>query len=326
MENIDAKIIDRIKKLLALANNNPNENEAAVAMAKATELLEAYNLDMASVGGTTDHARNDKKRKGGLYSWQRNLWRAVAELNFCHYFSLKGLARGSQYEHRLIGSHANVIATEMMATYLQDTVEKLAQKWAKESGYGSVFVREAIAYREGMTNRLAERLAARREELVSKARQEAEERKRNQARAEVVTGNELTILDVISSEADFNNDYLNGWEMGTTARNRAKREAESAAWRAKYEADQAARKKWEEENPVAAAREREKAAAEYEEWLNSLPKAKRRRQTKEPQIRYRKATPEEERMSLGSYRAGRARGNDVGIDTQVGGTVTGRLK
>src|SRR5690606_26953988 len=132
-----------------------------------------YNLDLAQVGGNKA-ARNDKKRKGGLYSWQRNLWKAVAELNFCHYLSIKGLERGSTYQHRLVGSHANVIGTEHMAQYLQDTVERLAQQWAKDNYYKSVFVREAIAYREGMTARLSERLRERRDRIVTEARQEAE--------------------------------------------------------------------------------------------------------------------------------------------------------
>src|SRR5690606_12961966 len=143
------------------------------------------------------------KKKGGLYSWQRKLWDAVAKLNFCYYVSIKGLARGSSYEHRLIGSHANVIATEMMAQYLQDTVERLAQKWAKDNAYKSVFVREAIAYREGMVLRLSTKLNERREAIVSEARRKEQERKRDEARADIVTGNELTILDVISSEEDF---------------------------------------------------------------------------------------------------------------------------
>lgn len=168
MENI-------IRKIEALLNvNGCTEAEAEARLAKAQELLERHNLDMANIGGKPE-SRKDQKRKGGLYTWQRNLWKAVAELNFCYYSAIRGLARGSSYEHRIIGSHANVIATEVMAKYLQETVERLAQDWAKANFYKSVFVREAIAYREGMTNRLSERLQARRDELVAEERQICEE-------------------------------------------------------------------------------------------------------------------------------------------------------
>src|SRR5690606_22479832 len=97
------KIVRRIEALLN--TNGCTEAEAQSRIAKAQELLETYNLDMATVGSKPDGKRNDTVRKGGLYSWQRRLWDSVAKLNFCHYLSLRGLARGSQYEHRLIGSH-----------------------------------------------------------------------------------------------------------------------------------------------------------------------------------------------------------------------------
>ena len=156
-------VIAKIKKLLALGQNNDNEHQAAAAMAKVQELLEAYNLDMSALGSSGKGAqRSDTTKKGGLYSWQRKLWEAVATLNFCYYVSLKGLQKGAVYEHRLIGSHANVVATEVMAKYLQETIERLAQRWAKDTGYSSVFVREAIAYREGMSARIVDRLHERR--------------------------------------------------------------------------------------------------------------------------------------------------------------------
>ena len=39
------KIIQKIKSLFALAQNNPNENEAQLALSKAKELLQKYNID-----------------------------------------------------------------------------------------------------------------------------------------------------------------------------------------------------------------------------------------------------------------------------------------
>lgn len=44
------KILDRVKKILALAGNNPSEEEAKAAALKAQELLAKYNLSMADIG------------------------------------------------------------------------------------------------------------------------------------------------------------------------------------------------------------------------------------------------------------------------------------
>lgn len=45
-------VIDRIKKILAKASNNPSQGEAEVAMAKAHELAVRYSIDLATVDMT----------------------------------------------------------------------------------------------------------------------------------------------------------------------------------------------------------------------------------------------------------------------------------
>lgn len=323
---IDDKLIERMRKLLALATNNDNEHQATAAMAKLQEMLEAHNLDMAILGKSGKGAqRSDTKKTGGLYGWQRKLWKEVAELNFCYYFSIKGLAKGSVYEHRLVGSHANVVSTELMATYLQQTVERIAQQWAKDTGYKSVFVREAIAYREGMADRIAARLSDRRYKIKEEARREQEARKEAERAKMPTTGTELTILDVISTEADFNNDYLNGYEMGTTARNRKDWEARSAASAA------ASRKRMEERDAAEAANPALKEARLREEaklmaqWKAEDAKRQARRNKTPPKPRYRAMTAEEQRRELGSYWRGQEAGSSVGLDTQVDTAKTKRI-
>lgn len=310
-KEIDDKLIRRIEALLN--TKGCTEAEAESRVAKAQELLEKYNLDMASIGGgTPNNARNDKIRKGGLYSWQRKLWKAVAELNFCHYLSVKGLAKGSTYEHRLIGSHGNVIATEVMASYLQETIEKLAQAWAKENGHKSVFVREAIAYREGMTNRVAYKLQQRRDAVLEEDRKREEERKQREAQSgQASTSHALTLVDIISTEADFNNDYLNNWELGTTARRRHEANLRQEAAMAEYRARRAA----------MTDEEKEAERKRTEEWLEKYHKDEAKRQKRRnktpPKPRYRKATPEEERAGLWAFREGQMDGDKVGIDPQA---------
>lgn len=304
----DKKIEGVIRKIEALLNTKGcTEAEAEARMAKAQELLEAYNLDMAEIGTSKGAQRKDTTKKGGLYAWQRKLWQAVAELNFCYYVSIKGLERGSTYQHRVIGSHANVVGTEVMAKYLQDTIERTAQQWAKDNYYKSVFVREAIAYREGMATRLSERLQERRRNIVAE-----EERKRDEARAKADPGTTaLTILDVISTEADLNNDYLNDWEPGTTARHRAESERRQAKWLADWKAREAAK------TPEQKEAERLERERRNKEWLEQERKRQARADKRPYKPRYRKPTPEEERAQMGSYWEGQRKANEINLDQQV---------
>ncbi len=47
--NVPVSIVERIKKLLALAGNNSNPNEAAAAAARAAELMQQYKLEEAQL-------------------------------------------------------------------------------------------------------------------------------------------------------------------------------------------------------------------------------------------------------------------------------------
>jgi hypothetical protein len=269
---------------------------------------------------TGTHApRNDKKRAGGLYKWQRDLWFATATLNFCKYYYFRGLRAGEQYEHQLIGSHVNVVSTEVMANYLEQAIERLARRWVAENRPGrSIFIKEAIAFREGVAARISERLwNLRYEHTRQEEAKRKEERERNRARG-IETENALVLQDVINTEEDLNNDYINKWEPGTSARMRSERAARQAA--AEAEAAELLRKQeeWDAAHPEDAKRrkkrEAERAEQEYEKW-------KRKSQSK----RYRKATPEEERRQLGSFHTGYAEGDKVSLNKQVSKTDQRKL-
>lgn len=326
--NTELDLSGVIRKIEALLNTKGcTEAEASARTEKAQELLEKYNLDMAQIGKKegANHHRKDTKKSGGLYGWQRDLWQAVASLNFCHYISIKGTGRGSKYEHRIIGSHVNVIATEVMAQYLQDTVERLAQEWSREQGYKSVFVREAIAFREGCAGRVGVRLRDRRDAQIraARAKKEAEEA------ASTPTGTTaVTIVDVMGNEADLNNDYLRGWEPGTTAAKRREQELYDLQMRERFRAAQLKQQELDEANDVAncwplgttAHKRAEAKAAENAKWYaDYLARAsKRQRRRKEPAApRERAETEAQKRSRLAGFYEGQIKGEDIGLDDQI---------
>lgn len=307
------RAIDRVTKLLALAKNNDSEAEASSAMDAAMRILEAYNLDMALVerraGNSSARKREDQKTGGGLYKWQRTLWENVATLNFCRYAALKGLTTGSKYENRVIGSNVNVLSTTLMADYLQATIERMAAQWVRDNypTGTSRFIRDAIAYREGMADRIAERLR-----ILRWDREEESKRARDaMPRGD---GTALVLADVIHAEQDANDDVMDGLPPGTHAKWRA----DSAARRAKVDADykalMAEREAREAADPALKAQrvaDEQKAKAEADAinakwWAKNGAKYERSQRART-----------EKGPRSNTYYDGREAGNDVSLDRQV---------
>jgi hypothetical protein len=84
------KTIDRIRKLLALANNNSSEAERQSALAKAHAMLLEHNLSQADIAGddaveeTVDAATFGYKFNTS--PWSRWICSAIAELYFCKFY------------------------------------------------------------------------------------------------------------------------------------------------------------------------------------------------------------------------------------------------
>ena len=321
----DAKteaVIEKVRKLMALADNNPNEKEAEAAADKARKLLEAYNLDVAIVGRTTNKfaPRQEQKIRGGLYKWQRDLWHGTATLNFCRYWYIRGLKAGAKYEHQLLGSKVNVLSATLMAEYLQDTVERLARNWVQANRPGqSIFIKEAIAFREGAAARISNRLwTLRANQMKEDEKKQREEREANAARG-VYTENALVIADVISTEEDLNSDYVFGYAPGTSARNRKERERQQKVAEEEVAKTLAEHDKWEKEHPEEAAKLRAKEEAQRKASSDAY-------WAKVDKRKPRKMTPEEERRSLDSYTTGYNEGSNVSFDKQVNQQTTRMIK
>lgn len=294
-----ASIISKVQKLLAIARDERgNEHQAEAAAAKAQELLDAYNLDMVLVGQMTgkDGAREDRRLSGGLYKWQRYLWRQIASQNYCHYWADRGLQKGSKYEHRIVGRVANVLSTKLMAEYLQQAVEQITREEYCAGDHRLYFKKDAIAFREGMADRICERLRHRQWQKEVEARREQE---RRQASGESVA---LTILDVRTREREANDDFLYG--EGYTAR----RKLADAQW----EQDREERRRRAEEAAERFMREHP------EEYARQQAEAERERKREERNARRRKGrTYREPKPRHESFYDGQYRGNTVGLDPQV---------
>lgn len=330
-----ATAIRQVEKLLRLAAKHPTEAEGIAAANKAQELLTKFNLDMATVErGSDSGKREDAKMKGGLYHYQRDLWEAVAELNFCLYWnqyvydpdkvgrrkatwrdqyrneratgttiSIKEgqtikVQGGYRFVHRVVGRIVNTTATRVMAEYLEQTIERLTRE--RLNGEGSqFFTKWAISYREGIAERVIEKIYDQRRDLLKKearAAREAEKRAQEAAAAPFSSATTLTISSYSKSEKEANYDVLYG--EGWSARQAAER-AERAKAQAEAEAEYTA---W-------AAAHPEEAAAEA--------KAERERDKKR-RVSYGRASYRETKSrDYGAFRAGQEAGASVSIHRQA---------
>lgn len=324
-----ARITERVQKLLNLAAKNPNQAEAEAATAKAMAMLEAYNLDMSTLeqGGSDGGAREDSRQRGGMYTYERELWSGIAEINFCMYFTLRHYdydrrtRSGSPrltFQHRFVGRKVNVTSTKIMGQYVQGTIERLCRE--RFPANNQFFCSEAVAYREGMADEVRRKLWRRRQEQLRDAEaQEAvvEEARRRAEEAGVSLSTALTIADVVKSEEEANYDFLHG--EGSFARRKKEREdwqreaAEDRAAQAAAEAEaEAEYTRWAAEHPEEAAREEKKRLARE--------RAEERKEARRTGPRYRSETAEERRRGSSYYRAGRQAGEGISIDPQAGGT------
>lgn len=126
------KLIDKINKIMALAENNPSEEEAASAASKAQALLAEYNLTLGDLKEAD--AKTDISTDGDYVTtqtpWHLFLGPAVAKLYFCAYF-FRNLPQ-SRRQHCFVGTQANTAVARGMFAYLIGAVNRLARDGCKK--------------------------------------------------------------------------------------------------------------------------------------------------------------------------------------------------
>lgn len=266
------EVMLRIKKLLNLAAKNPSQEEAALATAKAQELLTRYNLSHAAVDQVAEGGgrRVEDKVAGGDFKWQRDLWSAVAELNFCLHYTApvweKAKKRVRNWEtggtriidgevrkmkHALIGRQVNVAATIAMAGYLEQAIDRLTVERC-EKGKIPLMNKWTMSFREGAAYRVRQALRERRMTLEQKHQAELKEAA---MRAGTSMASALTIADFSQTEEDANTDMACGLPPGTTTKDRIKRAEKQRLAEEAYT-------KWAAEHPEEArAKEEERKKA-----------------------------------------------------------------
>lgn len=130
-------VIDKIKKLLALASNNPNENEAMAAALKAQALMAEYNIKEAELGEEVkeiDEITIDAPASHVMKKWRINLGITIARNFRCKVYMVNGESVV------FYGYKQDIAAAAQVFNFLFETGNKLANRYyyaEKKAGHST---------------------------------------------------------------------------------------------------------------------------------------------------------------------------------------------
>lgn len=136
---VNEAIIDKIAKLLALAGNNPNEHEAALAASKAQAMMQEYDLAMGDVesfkvdkrtGGVVEADRVTLRKKGKPGGWKVALFNAVGKTSDCWVYA-NDASRWYDGQGRFIGRKIDVEMAGYVFEFLVRELERLQDEYGK---------------------------------------------------------------------------------------------------------------------------------------------------------------------------------------------------
>lgn len=164
-------VLDRVRRLLALAERGGTEHEAAAAAAAAQRLIDRHRLDVALLDVDQEDEAAPPEAIGDVVlddsmkrrvTWRGTLAGGCARAQGCRvYWS----PVGGVYAIRIVGAPARVAAAASLYSYLVREVERLGT--VEGAGHGRAW---AHAWRHGCAARLRERLTEAARAAVEEAR------------------------------------------------------------------------------------------------------------------------------------------------------------
>lgn len=154
----DKSIIEKIRKLLALADSNKNshEHERNVAMQAAMDLLAKHNLSMAQVNNTTLHIQPEEVTANfKLEPWIRAVLTAACRLYYTDYYMQTSRNWNGRMDRVpvFVGTADNITVTIDMATWLIESIRR-------ESNRVYLDPYERRSFRLGAAHRILDRAIA----------------------------------------------------------------------------------------------------------------------------------------------------------------------
>ena len=164
-------ILERIKKLHALATRNSNTHEAAAAAAKAQELCFQHNLELEEVikvrgAEKAPYVQADYVMKAGRNDapWKRTLFDGICKANFCKAVQYPGTSKMG-----VVGQRHNFEVVCYLFEYLTKEIERLALDSCIKEGIFTKRARYIKQFCEGASASVYWRLKAQHKEQTASA-------------------------------------------------------------------------------------------------------------------------------------------------------------
>jgi hypothetical protein len=149
MDTVQTQVMEKVKKLLALAKS-PSEAEAAAALAKASVLLAKYGLSMAEVQRDEDIQEAILLEKKRLRVWESILVSVICKATFTTPLHYRNDSVGRLL---LIGREVNIATARELFAYLHRLILILGRAHSPQ-------IAHVESFRQGLAYRIGERLAA----------------------------------------------------------------------------------------------------------------------------------------------------------------------
>lgn len=184
------KILDRVRKMMALANDSgATEAEREAALSHATALLQKHNLSMKDMPSEEAEGRLQSSVELTGDIWIRTLCNSIAGLFFCNYFYQKTRTQARE-GHFFVGKESNAVTAMEMSVYLVKSIKREASK-----RYGSATSADGRSFCVG---------------TLSSIRVRIQEMKQQGAKQDngLSTGTSLVLADLYQTEKLANEKFL----------------------------------------------------------------------------------------------------------------------
>ena len=142
---MDEQIFDKIQKLLNLGKGSNYEGESEVALKKAYDLMNQYNVSMVDLEGRSrektlgplgHYTVNDGESKK-WYDWEVKLLAIISDIFDCKVISTRSGFNYDTYSYNktkvlgIVGREGNARTAELMFKWVDEKTKKEAHKWFK---------------------------------------------------------------------------------------------------------------------------------------------------------------------------------------------------
>jgi len=205
MNDVSPKIIDRIRKLLTMAQDERgNDNERETALRQAHSLLTTHGLSLLEINEKerdVEDPRIAHENPGWSMNWTHFIRNDIARLFMCRYIR-GGKINGTKQTHWFVGRESNAITAEYMSTYVVENILKEGRKLYKHNlSAGTRSFAQGCSVT--LTHRINDMIRAKAEEVGS-------------GTGSSFPGTQMVLYHLAKQEAEANEEFLSDWNLRRT--------------------------------------------------------------------------------------------------------------